>query len=286
VADARSSAIQHSVQVPGAKLHVLETGAGDPVVLVHGWPQHGHMWRHLIPELAPAHRVIVPDLRGFGLSEAPPGDYRKHVLAADLVALLDAEGIDRATLVGHDWGGWASWLVALEHPERVERLVAIDIPPPWAGGLSLRRLPWQLTIGLYQAVISAPFLGPRSVRSGWMPAGILKGGSGRAMRFSDEDLETYLAPLREPARVRASVALYRTFMTREVFAVGRGTYTTSDLRVPTLAIYGEQSGLVKMTGLPEPGPNLTVEVVAGSGHFVPEEKPEEVAALVTGFLTG
>ncbi len=275
---------QRPVQVPGAKLHVLETGAGDPVVLVHGWPQHGHMWRHLIPELAPEHRVIVPDLRGFGLSEAPPGDYRKHVLAADLVALLDAEGIERATLIGHDWGGWASWLVALEHPERVERLVSIDIPPPWQGGFSLRRLPWQLTIGQYQVLASAPWLGMRLIRSGRLTAGLLRGGSGKAMRFTEEELETYVAPLREPARARASVALYRQFLLREVPAIARGRYTTRDLRVPALAIFGGESALVKMTGLPDPDPNLTVEVVAGSGHFVPEERPDEVARLVTAFL--
>lgn len=274
------------VRVPGAELHLVEAGAGDPVVLVHGWPQHGHMWRHLVPKLAPTRRVLVPDLRGFGRSDAPPGTYRKHVLAADLVALLDAEGIERATFVGHDWGGWASWLVALEQPERVERLVAIDIPPPWAGGVSLRRLLYQLTIGPYQLVIAAPFLGVRAVRSGFMPGGILRGGSGKAMRFGDEDLEAYLAPLREPARARASVALYRTFLTREAPAIARGTYTTDDLQVPTLNIYGADSKLVKMTGLPEPGPNLTVEVVPGSGHFVPEEKPGEVAELVRAFLAG
>ncbi|HEX2129834.1 MAG TPA: alpha/beta fold hydrolase [Solirubrobacterales bacterium] len=284
--EAATAAKERRVRVPGAELHVLDAGEGDPVVLVHGWPQHGHMWRHLVPELAATRRVLVPDLRGFGRSEAPPGDYRKHTLAGDLVALLDAEGIERATLIGHDWGGWAAWLVALEHPGRVERLVAIDIPPPWGGGVTVRRLPQQLTIGLYQAIISAPFLGVRSVQSGAMPGGILRGGSAKAMRYSEAELETYLAPLREEPRARASVALYRTFLTREAPAIARGTYTTDDLRVPTLAIYGSESKLVKMTGLPEPGPELRVEVVAGSGHFVPEEKPDEVARLVQGFLAG
>lgn len=284
--EAATAAKERRVRVPGAELHVLDAGEGDPVVLVHGWPQHGHMWRHLVPELAATRRVLVPDLRGFGRSEAPPGDYRKHTLAGDLVALLDAEGIERATLIGHDWGGWAAWLVALEHPERIERLVAIDIPPPWGGGVTVRRLPQQLTIGLYQAIISAPFLGVRSVQSGAMPGGILRGGSAKAMRYSEAELETYLAPLREEPRARASVALYRTFLTREAPAIARGTYTTDDLRVPTLAIYGSESKLVKMTGLPEPGPELRVEVVAGSGHFVPEEKPDEVARLVQGFLAG
>jgi pimeloyl-ACP methyl ester carboxylesterase len=126
----------------------------------------------------------------------------------------------------------------------------------------------------------------RAVRSGAMPGGILRGGSAKSMRYSDEDLEIYLAPLREPDRARASVSLYRHFLTREVWKIGRGTYTTSELRVPALAIFGDESKLMKMTGLPEPNPNLTVEVVEGCGHFVPEEKPEELAKLVRGFLGG
>jgi pimeloyl-ACP methyl ester carboxylesterase len=274
------------VRVPGARLHLLEAGEGDPVVLVHGWPQHGYMWRHLVRELAPERRVLVPDLRGFGRSEAPPGDYRKHALAGDLVALLDAEGIERATFVGHDWGGWAAWLVALESPERVEKLVAVDIPPPWAGGFAPSRLVRQLTLGSYQAVIAAPVLGERAVRSGAAPGSILKAGSGREMRWRDKELEIYLAPLREPARARASVALYRTFLTREAPAIARGIYTGDELRVPALNVFGSESKLLQMTGLPEPRANLTVETIAGSGHFVPEEKPKELAALVRAFLSG
>ena len=141
-----------------------------------------------------------------------------------------------------------------------------------------------MTLGVYQFVISAPLIGSRSVRSGFMPAGILKGGSAKSTRFSEEELEVYLAPLREPARARASVALYRHFLLREAPAIARGRYTTRELRVPALAIFGEESKLVKMTGLPEPEENLRVEVVAGSGHFIPEEKPDEIARLVGGFL--
>jgi pimeloyl-ACP methyl ester carboxylesterase len=73
------------------------------------------------------------DLRGFGWSEAPPGDYAKATLAADVLALLDAEGIDRVRIIGHDWGAYAAFLLALDHTERIDRLLALDIVPPWSG---------------------------------------------------------------------------------------------------------------------------------------------------------
>ena len=92
------------VGVDGVRLHVAEAGDGPPMVLVHGWPQHWWCWRHLIPRPARSYRVLAPDLRGLGWSDAPPGDHAKSSFAADLLALLDAEGLDRVRLIGHDWG--------------------------------------------------------------------------------------------------------------------------------------------------------------------------------------
>jgi pimeloyl-ACP methyl ester carboxylesterase len=115
------------VDANGVTLHVAEAGSGPPLLLLHGWPQHWWCWRLLIPRLAESYRVIAPDLRGFGWSGAPRGSYAKSTFAADVLALLDIEGLDRVRLVGHDWGGYTSFLLALEHPERVERMVALDI---------------------------------------------------------------------------------------------------------------------------------------------------------------
>src|SRR5215212_3618132 len=120
-----------TVSVNGIDMHVAEAGDGPPLLLVHGWPQHWWCWRHLIPALSQRYRVLAPDLRGMGWSSAPEGPYDKQTFADDLLALLDAEGIERTRIIGHDWGGYASFLLALGHPERVERLVGLDIPPPW-----------------------------------------------------------------------------------------------------------------------------------------------------------
>src|SRR5215510_124422 len=106
--------VRHSyVDVPGVKLHVAEAGEGPPVLMLHGWPQHWWIWRKVIPDLARDHRVIAPDLRGFGWSEAPSGRYELQGFADDALALLDALDLDQVNLIGHDWGGYAGFLLCL-----------------------------------------------------------------------------------------------------------------------------------------------------------------------------
>src|SRR5215208_3028446 len=100
----------HWTTANGIRIHYAEAGTGEPVLLLHGWPQHWWCWRHLIAPLAEGHRVLAPDLRGWGWSDAPPGDYAKATFAADVLGLMDAEGIASATLIGHDWGGYAAFL--------------------------------------------------------------------------------------------------------------------------------------------------------------------------------
>src|SRR4051794_41977890 len=106
------------VAAGGVRLHVAEAGDGPPLLLLHGWPQHWWCWRHLIPALAADHRVLAPDLRGWGWSDAPPGHYAKATFAADIVAPLGAEGLHRGSGVGPGWGGPAAVLLPREPPPR------------------------------------------------------------------------------------------------------------------------------------------------------------------------
>src|SRR5215212_4961379 len=100
------------VDTPRLRFHVAEAGPadGDPVLMLHGWPQHWYMWRHQIPVLSERFRVIVPDMRGFGWSEAPPRGYDKRELAEDFISLMDELDLDRVCVMGHDWGGWCGFL--------------------------------------------------------------------------------------------------------------------------------------------------------------------------------
>ena len=269
------------------RLHVAEAGDGPPLVLLHGWPQHWWCWRRVIPRLARSHRLLIPDLRGWGWSDAPPGDYAKATFAADVLALLDAEGLDRVALMGHDWGGYTAFLLALEHPERVERLVALDTVPPW----SRPSIPRPRHLGLpllipYQVLLATPALGTRALTSSpRLVRTLIRGGSGPRARWSGDELDAYASVMREPARARASSACYRTFLTRELPAVVARGDRSGELAVPSLLAMGGASPLYRVLD-PAPAPNLRVEVIRGAGHFLPEEAPDEVLRLAEDWLDG
>jgi pimeloyl-ACP methyl ester carboxylesterase len=271
------------VAAGSVRLHVAEAGDGPPLLLLHGWPQHWWCWRHLIPALAADHRVLAPDLRGWGWSDAPPGDYAKATFAADIVALLDAEGLDRVSVVGHDWGGYTAFLLALEHPERVERMVALDIPPPWPRPPRPRHLALPL-VGSYAVALATPVVGPRLMTTGGsLIRRLIKAGSGAGMRWSDAELDAYAEVLREPARAAASSACYRTFLTRELPGLAGRRHRPDELTVPSLLVMGASSALQRVLD-PQPSRNLRVERIDGAGHFLPEEAPERVLELVRPFL--
>jgi pimeloyl-ACP methyl ester carboxylesterase len=272
------------VDVGGISLHVAEAGSGPPLLLLHGWPQHWWCWRRVLPELATTYRVLAPDLRGWGWSAAPPGDYAKSTLAKDVLALMDAEGIERARIIGHDWGAYVGFLLALDHPERVEQLVALDIAPPWPGRLRPRRLVVPM-LGSYQALLAAPLVGERALTSGvGLVRTLIRLGSGPGASWTDRELNAYADVLRQPARARASSACYRTFLGRELPAVLRGPNRSASLAVESLLILGGASPMHWALD-PEPSRNLRVETIPRAGHFLPEEAPDEVLALAQPFLS-
>lgn len=275
--------VEHrEVQLPGVTLHVAQAGTGPPLLLLHGWPQHWWSWRHLIAPLAEHHTVIVPDLRGWGWSQAPSGDYAKSTFAADIIALLDHDGLDRVRVIGHDWGGYTTFLLALAHPERIERAVALDIAAPWPAPLSPGSLRLPLLLS-YQIVLASP-LGASVLRRGpGFVRRLIRLGSGPGMTWSRRELDIYAEVLREPARARASSACYRTFLTRELPASLRDGPRRSELGVPLLLLMGGAS-LLNRTVAPRAGGNLEVQVIPRAGHFLPEEVPDEVLARALPFL--
>lgn len=274
-----------TVPVRGIDVHVAEAGAGPPVVLLHGWPQHWWEWRKVIPDLAADHRVLVPDLRGLGWSSAPPdGPYDKRSLAADVAGLLDAEQLDRVSVFGHDWGGIVAFHLALDHPDRVERLVSFDVPPPWPPRPSLRHLAFPL-FATYQVLLATPGLGERALRSSpELVRRMIRLGSGRDARWTTEELDAYARPLQDPARARASALYYRTFLTRELAASAGGPDRSRELKAPALVVFGEASAVARTVGT-DTIRGVPVEVVPRAGHFLPEEAPDAVLATIRRMLT-
>jgi pimeloyl-ACP methyl ester carboxylesterase len=266
----------HHDLATGVRVHVAAAGPPDapPLLALHGWPQHWWAWRRVVPLLAGEFRLLLPDLRGLGWSGPPrDGDYRKRRLAGDALALLDALGIGRAGLLGHDWGGWAGFLAVLDRPERFTGYVAMGTAHPWArAGLeTLPRL-------LYQPPIAAPVLGPRLVRDTPLVAKLHRAAWGERSTLDPAAVEIFAASYRDSARAEASSRYYRDFLLREVPGQLRGERRR--LSVPTRLLYGarEPLGAALAEGLERHGDDARVEWLDGCGHFVPEERPEAVAA--------
>ncbi len=265
-----------TVDVGGLQVHVAEAGRGTPLVLLHGWPQHWWCWRKVIPLLAPHHRLVVPDLRGHGWTDAPAGGYDKEQLASDLLGLLDALELPRVGLVGHDWGGWTGFLACLRAPERFSALLALGVVHPFQRPDLGRALnAWRLA---YQVPLSTPVLAEAVLRSSPRPVEALVRAGSRV--DPGPDLRTYGEVLQEPARARASTQLYRTFLLREAPQVVLGRYRDRRLSVPTRLVVGEHDPVASgalLDGWQDSCDDMTVEVLPGVGHFVPEEAPQAVA---------
>ena len=258
-------------------VHLYEAGDGPPVLLMHGWPQDAWCWRHVIPLLADRHRLIAPDLRGFGQTGAPDSDnYNGLVLGADAIALLDALGIERAHLVGHDWGGFGSFAAAIAAPQRIASLVVLNSSPPW---LELSpRLLWELRRSWYVFLLAA--WGEEIVRE--RPSLIAR--MLRADRVHDaisrEDAQAYATRLQRPESARATTLLYRSFARSFKKVLFERAFEDLRLTVPTRIVFGTADKAlspVVLRGIERHCDDVEIELVPDSGHFVPEEKPELVA---------
>ena len=172
------SGVEHAyVDLPGLRMHVAEAGAEEPVLLLHGFPQHWWEWRGIIPRLAPHYRVICPDLRGAGWTDAPAEGYTSEQQRADVLALLDCLGLDRVRLVAHDWSAIVGFQLAIHHPERIAQYASLATPHPWIRFRpAMLRGAWRLW---FQPVIATPGVGPRLLARGRPAAGALPSGAGR-----------------------------------------------------------------------------------------------------------
>jgi len=270
------------------RLHYVEAGEGPLVVLLHGFPQFWYMWRFQIPALVEAgFRVIAPDMRGYNLSDKPPNvsDYRVELLARDVERLIRACGEETATVVGHDWGAMAGWIAAMLHPERVGRLGILNLPHPHRFAHGLLR-PTQLLRSSYMFFFQVPRL-PEEALSASNFASLryaLRNEPARPGMFSPEDIERYVEALASPGALTAALNYYRALFRRNPFESRR---LLRRIEAPVLVIWGEKDPFLSPE-LAEPDrywvPNLRIERLPDAGHFVAEDRPEKVNALLLDFL--
>jgi pimeloyl-ACP methyl ester carboxylesterase len=202
-----------------------------------------------------------------------------------MLALLDELGLERVRIIGHDWGGYVAFLLALEHPDCVERMVALDIVPPWPGRPRRPHIALPSLLS-YQVPVAIPGFGPQLMTTSHrFIRTIIRVGSGSAKQWSDEELDVYARRLREPSRARASSACYRTFLRRELATTMRDGHRASDLTVSTLLVMGSASILQHALDS-RTTPNLRVEWIENAGHFLPEEASSQVLDLAIPFLAG
>ncbi|WP_446663814.1 alpha/beta fold hydrolase [Flexivirga sp. B27] len=278
-------ALEHrKVDTGRVRLHVVEAGDGPPVLLLHGWPQHWYAWRHVIPRLARSHRVIALDLRGAGDSDAPTTGYATDDLVADVIALLDALDLPAVDIVGHDRGGSLAFRLALEHPDRVRRLVALNAVHPYS---QLRRMAPHAWRYLWTPFVETRLVGRWVLRHcPWFLRRLLRAGVSDRAAMPREAVETYVASVRRPPYARAGEELMHEFAYHEILPMLRHPERRR-LETPTLLLVGGADRLTPPGMLGDATPytdQLTIEQVEGVGHHLPEERPELVAERILAHL--
>jgi pimeloyl-ACP methyl ester carboxylesterase len=274
----------HYFDAGAVVLHYIRAGAGEPVVLLHGWPQSWYCWRKLIPALAQRYTVIAPDLRGLGDSSRPLQGYDKATIADDVRRLTREHlGFERYFLVGHDWGGPVAFCLAATQPEAVRGLVMLDtaVPGDGSGTFSQHGRRWHHAFHQTADLPEALVAGREDVYLGWFyrQYGFTAGAIG------PEDIEEYLRTYRQPGALRAGFAYYRA-LDADV-AHNQSLLSRGKLAMPVLALGGGKAfgrGIETLESLKRVALDVRGGVIEDCGHWMPEEKPEAVAQAMLAFF--
>ena len=273
----------HFADVNGVRLHYRIGGKGNPVVLLHGYAQTGHMWNHIMPLLASNHTVIVPDLRGAGDSSKPESGYDKKNMAVDIHDLVTSLGFKRASVVGHDIGLMVAYAYAAQFPQATERLVLMDAFLPGIGN-------WK-DVWLMRDLWHFHFYGE-------VPLALVKGrertyfehfwndfAANPKASIPEADRRFYAKAYAQPGGMRAGFEYFRNF---ERDAKDFAELSTTKLSMPVLVLTGEKASgnfLIEQTKLV--ATNVDGKVIAGSGHWLIDEAPQQtIPALITFINVG
>jgi len=267
------------VETPGLRTHLAEIGEGDPVLLLHGCPEHWWQWETVAPLVAArGYRVLCPDLRGAGWTAAADEHMDRETRLQDILAILDELGIARAHLLSHDLGALTAMQLSYEHPERVRRAVQLSVPPAFMA-FSLRTLPGFKHL--------PAFLFHR-------PGASLRGtfSSEYAARpLPDAVIDAHLAPLRRPEIDRAIRSASRRLIVPEGLRMTAGLYRRRRLTVPTRFVYGREDRfwneaiMRRICRHPERyADRVDFAYVDGASHFMTDDAPGAVADVALEWI--
>lgn len=271
----------------GVRLHAVAAGPknGRVVVLLHGFPEFWYGWRKQIEPLAAAgFRVVVPDQRGYNLSSKPRGvaSYTLTELVSDVIAVADELGQQKMFLAGHDWGAAVAWSAALLHPERIAKLVIVNVPHPSVMQRFLNTHPQQMLRSWYILFFQIPWL-PEALFSAFdfgMGTRALCSSS-RPGAFSTEDLAQYRAAWSQPGALTAMVNWYRAAVRYRIPFSGR------TVRVPTRILWGERDKFLMAEMARESlryCANGELFTFAEATHWLQHEEPEKISQHLVGFF--
>jgi pimeloyl-ACP methyl ester carboxylesterase len=265
------------VEARGVRFHVTESGPADgrPVIALHGWPQHHWAYRDLLADPPPGLRIIAPDLPGYGWSGPPPHRWAKEDVASDVLALMDALGLDRVLLIGHDWGGFVGYLMTLKAPERFDGYLVLNMAHPWVTPRTLLPHVWRFL--LYQPMVASVGV-PLHRRTPYLERLVFRFGPARH-RLDPAAARVYADRFRTAVGARAATDTYRTFLLREVPSGARHPETRR-ATVPIRALFGVGDVAVHPSlAAPETAraDDYTFEA-ADTGHFILDERPDLVRA--------
>ena len=268
----------------GVTLHFVAAGEGEPVALLHGFPQTWAAWRLVIPALAAHYRVVAPDLRGLGASSRPAGGYHKNCIADDIWELMhDVLGYDRFMVAGHDWGGPVAFSLAAAHRKEVRKLAVLDATIPGDGTdvFSTSQGRWHhgfhRTLDLPEALLAG--------REGIYVKWFLNAFAAHPGAIDEAAAEEYARAYSQPGAMRAALAYYRA-IPRDIHD-NRWSVLGGKLKMPVLALGGEESfgrRYLALESLRRVAEDVRGGIVEGCGHFIPEEKPEELTEQLLAFF--
>jgi pimeloyl-ACP methyl ester carboxylesterase len=277
------------VAVNGLELHTVIAGPSDGplVVLLHGFPENWYTWRNQITFLAKAgYRVVVPDQRGYNLSDKPPGvhNYRVEALAGDIKELIHAFGRDKAIVVGHDWGGVVAWHLAMHHPEVVEKLVVMNAPHPATYSREIRENPAQQQKSWYVGFFQLPLLPEELLGHDPIESANLffRKGAINQNAFSSFEIHVMATALAQPDALTSMLNWYRAAVRyRASFE------NVCPIDMPTLLIWAEEDralGKSLTYGLESWVNHLRIHYIPNCGHWVQNEAAAEVNAQLLTFM--